>query len=83
MCLNIVLEIIYYSLLWGGLFNNSYVGGSVAKAKLAKVSIIRFIHNIWIGLSIYCLINAAPIKVMQTATTLTVSWNWMNFLIES
>lgn len=55
----------------------------MANAKEAKVSIIRFIQSIWMGLRTYCFNKAAPIKVQATATTLTVSWNWINFLIES
>lgn len=78
-----VFEIIYSFLEWGWRFNNFYVGGYVDKAREARVSMMRFIHNIWIGFNIYCLMRPAPTKVMQTATTLTVSWNWMNFRIES
>lgn len=55
----------------------------MARAKEAKVSMMRFIHNIWIGAKISCLIRAAPIIVEKTATTLTVIWNCTNFLIES
>ena len=83
MCLNIFLEMMYSYLLWGCLSSNYSVGGSVAKAREARVSIIRLIHNIWIGFMIACLIKAAPTKVIPTATMLTVNWNWTNFLIES
>ena len=51
------------------------MGGSVAKAREAKVSIMRLIQSIWIGAKIYCFIRAAPRRVMNTATTLTVIWN--------
>ncbi len=37
--------IIYSSLEWGFLFNNFSVGGSVAKAKEARVSIIKLTLN--------------------------------------
>lgn len=59
------------------------MGGYVAKANEPKVSMIRLTHNIWMGFRIYCFIKAAPIRVMVTATTFTVSWNWMNFLMQS
>lgn len=70
-------------LLLGLRSNRSSEGASVAKAKEAKVSIIRLIHNIWMGARTYCLMRLAPIIVEMTATMLTVNWNWMNFLIES
>ena len=55
----------------------------MARAREARVSMIRLIHNIWIGFMMACLIKAAPMRVIPTATMLTVSWNWTNFLIES
>ncbi len=83
ICLNIVFEIIYSSLEWGCLSSKSYEGGSVAKASDPKVSIIKLTHNIWIGFNTYCFKRAEPINVENTATMLTVNWNWMNFLIQS
>lgn len=83
MCLNIFFEIIYSLLDWGLRSRSVSDGGSVAKAREAKVSMIKLIHNIWIGFNTSCFRTPAPIKVITTATTLTVSWNWMNFLIES
>lgn len=55
----------------------------MAKASAAKVSIIRLTHNIWTGVSGDSLINTAPKNAMNMATTLTVSWNCKNFLIQS
>jgi len=46
MCLNIVFEIMYSSLEWGGLSSSYSVGGSVAKASEANVSMMRLTHNI-------------------------------------
>ena len=83
MCLIIFLEIMYSSLLWGGLLNNSKVGGSVANAREANVSIIRFTQSIWIGFRISYFSVTAPIKVKTTATTFTVSWNCKNFFMLS
>lgn len=83
MCLNIVLEIIYSYLECGCLSSNSSEGGSVAKASDPNVSMIKLSHNIWIGFNTYCFKRAEPIRVEKTATTLTVNWNWINFLIES
>lgn len=47
----------------------------MASARDARVSMMRLIHNIWIGLRIYCLRRPAPTNVIHTATTFTVSWN--------
>lgn len=58
-------------------------GSSVAKAKDAKVSIIKLIHNNWIGLINYFWRTADDTNVTRTATIFTVNWNWTNFLIES
>jgi hypothetical protein len=71
--LHIFFDTIYSYLLWGFLFNNSYEGGSVAKAKEANVSIIKLIHNNYTGVNISYLIIAAPINVAKTATTFTVN----------
>ena len=46
ICLNIVPDMMYYFLEWGLRFSSYSVGGSVARAKDANVSIIKFIHNI-------------------------------------
>ncbi len=58
---------------WGGLSNNSYDGGSVARAKAARVSIIRLTHNIWMTLSGESLKTVAPMNTMNSATAFTVS----------
>lgn len=55
----------------------------MARAKDARVSMIKLIQSIWMGFITYCFITAAPTRVMPTATMLTVNWNWMNFLIAS
>jgi len=68
---------------YGILNNNSSDGGSVARAKAAKVSIIKLTQSIWTGVKGDSLIRTAPKKAMKIATTLTVSWNWRNFLIQS
>ena len=62
---------------------SSSVGGSVAKAKEAKVSMIRLTHNIWIGFNGDSLKTAPPTKAMTKAAKLTVNWNCKNFLIQS
>jgi len=47
MCLNIFLVTMYSWREWGGLFKrSSAIGGSVASAKEARVSMIRFIQSI-------------------------------------
>lgn len=73
MCFIIFLETMYSFLLCGFLFSKSKEGGSVAKAKDANVSIIKLIHNIYMGVKTSCLMTAAPINVQNTATIFTVS----------
>ncbi len=68
---------------YGFLFNRSSLGGSVANANDAKVSMIKFTHNIWIGFKGDSFKIAAPAKAITKAVMLTVSWNCKNFLIES
>ena len=48
-------------------------GGSVARAKAARVSIMRLTHNIWTAVSGESLSIKEPKKTMNIATTLTVS----------
>jgi len=55
----------------------------VANAREAKVSIIKFTHNIWMGLRGDSLNTAPPTKAITKATKFTVNWNCKNFLIES
>ena len=55
----------------------------MARAKEAKVSMIRLTHNIWIGFKGDSLKTAPPTNAITRATKLTVSWNCKNFLIES
>ena len=59
------------------------VGGSVARASEAIVSMMRLTHNIWMGLKGDSFNTAAPAKAITRAQQLTVSWNCKNFLIES
>lgn len=61
----------------------SSLGGSVARAREARVSMIKLTHNIWIGLRGDYLRMAAPEKAITRAHMLTVNWNCKNFLIES
>jgi hypothetical protein len=48
------------------------LGDSVARAKAAKVSMIRFTHKIYTEVSTFSPKIAAPIKTIAIATTLTV-----------
>ncbi len=83
MFFHILAVIKFSNLEYGFLFNKSSLGGYVAKASEAKVSMIRLTHNIWIGLSGDSLKIAPPTKAITKATKLTVNWNCKNFLIES
>lgn len=69
----IVGETILSSLLYGYLSRTVILGGSVAKAKEAKVSIIRLTHNISIVFKGDSLRTTAPKKDMNKATKLTVN----------
>ena len=83
ICFIMFLDTMWSLLLFGYLYSNYSVGASVARARDAKVSIIKFIHNIWIGAKTCCFIRLAPMRVVPTATMLIVNWNCINFLIES
>ena len=67
----------------GGLSSSSSVGGSVAKARAEKLSIMTLIHSIWIALIGDSLMMKPQVMAIAIAVKLTVSWNFMNFLIES
>lgn len=71
------------SLLYGFLFSNSSSGGSVASAKEAIESIIRFTQSIWMAFRGVVFRVTAPIMAVVRATQLTVSWNCRNFLMQS
>ena len=68
---------------YGLRFNRSSVGFSVARAREARVSMIRLTHNIWMALRGLSVMVKAEIIVIDTATMLTVNWNWRNFEMES
>lgn len=68
---------------YGLLCKSSSLGGSVARARAAKVSIIRLTHNICIGVNGDYLRKAAPVNANINAEKLTVSWNCKNLRIES
>ena len=84
MCFIMVLVMRLSPLSTGLRRSNSYVfGGSVDKASEARLSIIIFTHNIWTVVKTDCLKRVEAMILKKQATTLTVSWNWRNFLIES
>merc|ERR1719233_450933 len=83
MFLSMVLEMRGFVRPYGFLFKRSGVGGSVAKAKDAKVSIMRLTHNIGTAFKGEDPFAHDPMKQSMTATTLTVSWNCRNLEIES
>lgn len=57
------------------------VGGSVASASAAKVSIIKFTQRSWTAVRTDSSVEeaTAEMKVRRTAVMFTVSWNWENF----
>lgn len=52
-------------------------GGSVAKARAAKVSMIRLTHSSWtaVNTEVSVLLETAETNVKTTAVMLTVTWN--------
>ena len=79
-----IWAVIIFSVREYGILNSSYsAGGSVANARAARVSMIKLTQSIWTGVNGDSLITAAPRKAIKIATTLTVSWNCRNFLIQS
>ena len=69
-------EVIKLSYLeYGFLRRRSSEGGSVAKARDAKLSIIKLIHNICTAFNGDSLITQAPRNAITSATKLIVSWN--------
>lgn len=54
-------------------------GGSVAKARAAKVSIMRLTHSSWtaVNTEVSVLLETAETKVKTTAVMLTVTWNYL------
>jgi hypothetical protein len=58
--------------------NSLSVGGSSARARAAKESMIRFTHSSCTAVSGVPKPSRAPKKAVSRATTFTVSWNWTN-----
>ena len=52
-------------------------GGSVARARAAKVSMIRLTHSSWtaVNTEVSVLLETAETNVKTTAVMLTVTWN--------
>ena len=62
----------------GLFFITSLLGGNDANANAAKVSIMRFTHNICVTVNGDCVPVNAPITTMRHATIFTTSWNNTN-----
>lgn len=73
ICLVIIGVIIDSSFLYGFYFNNSSDGGSVAKAKAAKESIIKLTHNIYTVDNMDSSMMTAAMKEEKMATMFTVN----------
>lgn len=70
----IIVSVIIESFLpWGCLYNNFYLGGSVANARAANVSIIKLTHKSYVADKIGYLIMSDERTVVITATPLTVN----------
>jgi hypothetical protein len=70
----IITEVKIASFLEYGLsFSNASLGGSVANARAAKVSIIRFTHNIYTDVNGDSPKTTPPKNTMNIATILTVN----------
>ncbi len=75
MFLHIEREIMLSYFPWGCLYRRLSLGGSVARARDAKVSMIRFTHNIWMLFKGELLSTTEPRNAITRATKFTVSWN--------
>jgi len=75
ICLTIFGEMIYSFFLYGGLFKRSSFGSSVAKAREARESMIRFTQRSWMAARGDSHMITEPMKEVIKATTLTVNWN--------
>jgi len=71
--LHITSVIIASSFGYGCLSKISSGGASVARARAAKVSIIKLTQSIWTALRGVSVVTTAPKNTMNIATTLTVS----------
>ena len=60
-------------------------GGSVAKARAAKVSMMRLTHSSWtaVNTEVSVLLETAETKVKTTAVMLTVTWNYLELADKS
>ena len=73
--------VIIFSLRFVGLrFKRPSCGGSVAKVKVAKESMIKSIHNIWIDLMGVSDPIHEQITINEHTVKLITNWNWINFL---
>ena len=62
-------------------FMTVFVGGNDANANAAKVSMIKFTHNIWVTVNgDYATMNAPMTRIKQAAT-FTVIWKRMKRLM--
>jgi len=61
------------SLAYGYLVRISSAGGSVARAKAAKVSMIKLTQSIWTAFNGESLMITEPKNTMNMATTFTVN----------
>lgn len=74
---------IYSFFLYGGLFKSSGFGSSVARAREANESMIKFTQRSWIAANGEYMITDEPMNEVIKATTFTVSWNCKNLLMLS
>ena len=63
---------------YGSRKSKESLGGSVAKASAAKVSMIKLTQSIWTAVSGGSVKMSEPEKTMKSATRLTVIWNYKN-----
>ena len=75
----------------GGRSKTSGLGGSVAKARAANVSMMRLTHRSWMAVrtdtgdfdGVSVAVTKAVMMAITTAEILTLNWNCRNFLTES
>ena len=81
MFLRMIPFTIKASTFLGLFFISAFNAGSVASARAAKVSIIRFTQSICVTVSGNSTPTNGPMRAVSSARRFMVSWNCMNFWI--
>lgn len=81
ICLQTVGERMATLSVYGGPSMTDLRGGSVARARAAKMSMIKLIHKSWTEVNGYWLNKRIPMKRTTKQEMLTVTWNCKNLVM--